>query len=398
MAVQGGIAVLCSFFIFPESIGHSFQVKLVTVVEPLHTALQSIHKLFVDVSPREPSNSSPRTALSLDDWVDKSQNIRQQLLQSLSGVPPLRAQQRYLSVDFSFSRLSGHDLRDLFDCIVGLQARSSGLSFFFDVIINNARHQHLDSSAFSVHQASQSRPPSRPASIHEVNVRQQSELENHSDDHDTHVDQIRHDGRRFHFPAFLHRRSGSPNPLQQTHKGSYSSLMDHMRKVQEPVGVYESQRYMDVERSFTEYVHFKYGADISDPEQILEQLNLLANASLPLVMVLERSLSAVVEWLTQQYGFPWSHRRDTASDTVRAKSALVIGVKADLEIALQEFHSARLVVVKPYSHLFDSANPQFGESKKFKVGEASRSPEPKVDSLSPNIVPSSKVLLPSTTL
>lgn len=232
MAVQGGIATVCSLLIFPESVSHSFQGKLVAVIDPLRQAMQSIEELFAE------SATGGDVDDRLEDWAGKSKTIRGELLQSLSGVPPLRAQQRYLSVDFSYGRLSGHDLRDMFDRIATLQTRSGGMAFFFDVIVTNARHLHLDSSAFSVHQASQSRPSSRPPSI-----REPTEDEADSDTDELHP-------RRFHLPAFLHRRSGSPHGLH-SHKGSHVSLLDNLRKAQQPVGVYESQRYMDVERAFS---------------------------------------------------------------------------------------------------------------------------------------------------
>lgn len=236
MAVQGGIAIVCSLVVFPESVSHSFQGKLVGVIDPLRQAMQSIEELFAD------SVTCGDVDDRLEEWAGKSKTIRGELLQSLSGVPPLRAQQRYLSVDFSYGRLSGHDLRDMFDRIATLQTRSGGMAFFFDVIVTNARHLHLDSSAFSVHHAGQSRPSSRPASIREpTETRQEEEAD--SDTDEMHP-------RRFHLPAFLHRRSGSPHGFH-SHKGSHVSLLDNLRKAQQPVGVYESQRYMDVERAFS---------------------------------------------------------------------------------------------------------------------------------------------------
>jgi hypothetical protein len=239
MAVQGGIATVCSIIIFPESVGHSFQNKLVGVLGPLQSAMKSIESLFSE-SVDGQSALTPLTAdRRLDEWASQAKTIRLELLQSLTGVPPLRAQQRYLGVDFSYSRLSGHDLRDLFDRIAILQTRSGGMAFFFDVIVTNARHLHLDSSAFSAREVAQSRPSSmrrEPAaeSVHE---------EADSDSDEPHA-------RRLHLPNFFHRRSGSPyaTPSQ---RASHVSLFDQWVRTQQPVGVYESQRYMDVERVFS---------------------------------------------------------------------------------------------------------------------------------------------------
>ncbi len=238
MAVSGGISVVCSLVIYPESVGHSFQSKLVAVIQPLAMALESVEDLFEDNL--ETSSQQLDTEDRLRQFAQKSTAIRQQFLKSLAGVPPLRAQQRYLKVDFSFGRLSSLDLRDLFELIAILQARSGGMAFFFDVIVTNAEHLHLDSSAFSVHHA-QSRPNSRPASV------RYSVDATAADQHESEAEESHH--RRLHLPAFVHRLSGSP--LNHSNKGSHVSLLDHLRKTQLPVGVYESQRYMDVERAFS---------------------------------------------------------------------------------------------------------------------------------------------------
>jgi hypothetical protein len=235
MAIQAGVSVVAALTIFPESVGHSFQTKLVGVLSPLCTAMVSIESLFGEADlPADPATEDdPDQALStthaekLEMWAVRAKAIRIELLQSLGGLPPLRAQQRYLAVDFSYSRLRGRDLRDLFDLLAACQVRSGGLAFFFDVIIANARHSHLDSSAFSVHN---SRFASREPSVRGS--------EDGSED-DT-------SRRKIHLPAFLHRHSGSYTDL---HKGG--SLLDSLRKTQQPVGVYESQRYMDVERAFS---------------------------------------------------------------------------------------------------------------------------------------------------
>lgn len=121
MAVQGGIAVLAAVTIFPESVGHAFQGKLVGVLDPLRRSMQSVEQLFEEVrneqNMRQHDNSAVIDGVDPDDALDvltdRASAIRAQLLQSLAGVPPLRAQQRYLSVNFSYSRLSGHDLREL---------------------------------------------------------------------------------------------------------------------------------------------------------------------------------------------------------------------------------------------------------------------------------------------
>jgi hypothetical protein len=246
MAVQAGLGMLAALLVFPESVGHSFQAKFSGVLGPLGSAMKATDALFVDAGSQSAASDPDSCFARLDEWTDKSKAIRQQLLASLAGVPPLRAQQRYLSVDISFSRLSGHDLRELFDLLATVQARSGGMAFFFDVIVNNAKHTHLDSSAFSVHVVSQSRPGSRPASIRGGEADDDDETPPTPDQDDNH-DRLSITAKRLHLGLF-HRRSGSPFG----HRGSHVSLLDHLRKIQQPVGMYESQRDMDVERAFAE--------------------------------------------------------------------------------------------------------------------------------------------------
>lgn len=243
MVVATGICILASLTIFPESVGHSFRAKFPGVLIPLSKALGSVEDLFVqsqqDRLPDQLSvnGEDPIVLRRLDKWAEKSKTIRMELLASLAGIPPLRTQQRYLQVDFSYSRLSGDNLRDLFDDLAVVQARSSGLAFFFDILVSNARHTHLDSSVYTVKQAMESRPSSRPASI-----RGGPPEDEHTAEH--------HERTYFkHLPEFIHRRS-SPAGLSSALKGSHVSLMDHLRKSQQPVGLYESQQYMELEKAF----------------------------------------------------------------------------------------------------------------------------------------------------
>jgi hypothetical protein len=241
MAVATGLCILSSIVIFPESVGHSFRAKFPGVLNPLAIAIGSVEDLFVDSqntphSDETTESQDPIGQKRLTDWATKSKIIRTQLLSSLAGLPALRAQQRYLQVDFSYSRLSGDDLRDLFDDLAVLQTRSSGLAFFFDILVSNAGHSHLDSSVYTVRQVIDSRPVTRPGSIHEGHAGEGSTTETHERPHSHHL------------PDFLRRRSSPAG--SHTLRGSHVSLMDHLRRSQQPVGLYESQRYMELEKAF----------------------------------------------------------------------------------------------------------------------------------------------------
>jgi hypothetical protein len=249
MAVQGGISAVTSLVIFPQSVSSAFQSKFGGIVDPLLQGIRSTETLFAkarDQALPEDSDLGVRPEDRLDDWAEEGKSTRAQLLQSLSGVAPLRALAKYLIVDFSYSRLSGNDLKEIFEQLVQLQIRSAGLGLFYDVIVSNARHSHIDSTAFKAQNSS--RPVSRTPSVVEM-----AEIPNpprRSLDATPAPESLSdsESGHR-HFPFFTTRKSNAA--LQNGHaKPSHGSLLDQLRKAQQPVGVYESQRYMDIEKVF----------------------------------------------------------------------------------------------------------------------------------------------------
>lgn len=249
MAVQGGISAVASLVIFPRSVSSAFQGKFGGIVDPLLLGLRSTETLFAKAKDQAIPEDDERGAdpeKRLDDWAEEGKATRAQLLQSLSGVAPLRALAKYLIVDFSYSRLSGNDLKEIFEQLVQLQIRSAGLGLFYDVIVSNARHSHIDSTAF---RAQNSRPVSRAPSVVEMSDMPNSarrSMDAATPAVDTPSDS--ESGHR-HFPFFTTKKSFSG--LHNGHsKPSHSSLLDHLRKSQQPVGVYESQRYMDIEKVF----------------------------------------------------------------------------------------------------------------------------------------------------
>ncbi|WWC59927.1 uncharacterized protein I303_102489 [Kwoniella dejecticola CBS 10117] len=407
MAIQAGLGCFATLFIFPESVGHSFQSKFPGILNPLASAMKSIESLFQEADwPAETSNGNgdllstndtrrvKEFAEKLEDWAERSKNIRGQLLQSLAGLPPLRAQQRYLNVDFSYSRLSGEDLRTLFDLLALVQARSGGMAFFFDVIVTNARHTHLDSSAWSVYKVNASRPGSRAASIRNESVLQDESRraslgdDNHNQcgvdvaghghgngggsgsgmvtppiDHDDSTDNLTHErngyfsGKKLHFASFI-KKSGSSHALNRD-RGSHVSLLDHLRKIQQPVGVYESTRYMDIEKAFA-----------SDTEYVLEQLNILSRGCLPVIRACEAALSTSTHWISNlnrdRSIILKPHPKDADQEikangpnekTPKTQIDKLAQVTNDLQAALDEFCVARVEVIKPYRHLFDPNHP-----------------------------------------
>ncbi|KAL1410159.1 hypothetical protein Q8F55_004164 [Vanrija albida] len=414
--IQGGIGLLCALVIFPQSASHQFRTKFAGVVDPLHRAVKQMEVLFAEASHMdtfgvhdkpeaskegdkpEPSKEGYARNVSFDagtgerlrrdsetdhklkEWGDRSAAIRQVLLGSLAGIPPLGAQMRYLPIDISFGRLSGKDLQEIYPLLAAMQARASGLSFFFNAIVNNVRHTHMDSAGFSAkgvleqHDISRppSRAPSRPGSVR--NIPSLRDLLDHSDHdtgshtpraargsgrdtppHDTDDDSQRdgaHPEKDDHaFMKRLHKhlkhggrhgRSRSPgrHGHGHGHKGSHMSLLEHLHKAQQPVGVYESQRYMDVER-----------VEDQELDRVLEGMELLSKGSLPMAKALVAGLGA---------GSAWVH----TSDRKRPAGAEALKEAAtELEAALKQYKMLRPEVIKPFAHLFDPSHINAAEEK-----------------------------------
>lgn len=109
MTVQSGVSILASLVLFPQSVSQQFQSRFGAIISPLEKALTALEGLFND-----PSDGIVEEEFDDDDqaqqarverlkvWAEKGTGIRADLLKSLAGVPPLRAQQSYLSIDFSY--------------------------------------------------------------------------------------------------------------------------------------------------------------------------------------------------------------------------------------------------------------------------------------------------------
>ena len=104
---------------------------------------------------------------------------------------------------------------------------------------------------------------------------------------------------------------------------------------------------------------------------MLEQLKLLAQASLPLVKVCEEGLSTAMRWISEtnrhRSSFPWPRRRRTASCKEKLSSPIE-EVVAHLQYTLNDFHAKRRDVAKPYRHVFDPAHGLTEEAGYRKVG------------------------------
>jgi hypothetical protein len=99
---------------------------------------------------------------------------------------------------------------------------------------------------------------------------------------------------------------------------------------------------------------------IRDTAHILEQLDLLAEGSLPLIQACQKGIATSIKWLLtanrDRHIIPLPVRKATKVEEKAAKDS-VEEVTANLQSQLNDYHRARLAVVKPYGHIFDPAHP-----------------------------------------
>ncbi len=157
MAVQCGINVFCAITIFPQSVSYAFANSLQAVLVPLNDSADLLEKLFQPgtsgslggTSARAPTPNRespfddsatglPTFGAGEDDesthnieedllkWSEQGKLVRGKLVSSVAGLTPLKALDHYLTKEFSFGRLAGHDLQELSALVQVLQLRSGG--------------------------------------------------------------------------------------------------------------------------------------------------------------------------------------------------------------------------------------------------------------------------------
>ena len=311
MAIQGGLAILASLVVFPESVSHSFQSKFIDILAPMSSALRDTENLFATIEDKN---------IDLENLAAQSLVVRQQLLKSLDNVGPLRLQLSYLRVDINYAVLSTQDLAEAFRLLAAAQARAGGLAFFFDVVVHNVRHDHLDSTAW----------------IARDHTRDHHDITSDGASHEVpHQDQATYINSSHPNAPPISRNGSSENifsrPLTPTHRGSHLSLLDHLRKVQRPVGLWESQRYMDIERPFA-----------NDTQDATEQMAIVAKTSRNLISACRDGIESSNSWFI---AVNKGHRGVSVHKSIQA-----------LEGGLSEFSTLRLEVLTSYRKALDSSS------------------------------------------
>ena len=267
-----------------------------------------------------------------------------------------------------------------------LESRS--MVFFFDVVSQAISHSHLNSKAFELQTPVESRAHSRAASIapsrrtsrehlsayhdtEEMSRQPTQDYERTSHDADSMSSSRRESGQdNFHRPhsfklskkvhlnaiwpqghISLHHHADNKSLSGADRNNSHLSLLESLRKVQQPVGVYESQRYMNVERE-----------QDTDAQHVAIQLELLAYAALPLVKEASLAFKEAMTWLKRvnEQRSIWRatmNKQKEAHIQQEGAAALANRFKV-FDETLQKFKtSRRFMTMEPYLHLFDPSHP-----------------------------------------
>ena len=337
VAFHSAIALILSILLFPQSVSALFTTCLQGVVASLSTAI-SLHKsrLLEDVT------SSAFSHTGIVNAVDKAEG----------ALPTLAAAARLLKIDIVYARFAPTDYDELHKIVRKLTVRANGMGVYY-TLIDPTRERFPVTPAAS--------PPATPSSATPLHSRPPSPLRDRKS-HDTPTDRHsrtsnqepgnikpphhhpRSSSRTRSFPAGT--TSHSPLHSFRAHRHSHSyhshhtllhSSLLHMAipRVPKPsgetaVGVFESQRYMDLEAT-----HLSHPASAQYTARVTE---LLSTSCRDLLSVCEEALGSSGAWMgnVRKYRFDFwrrSHedRVQTHKEEVKKYQALLEKLTSELD-------------------------------------------------------------------
>lgn len=324
MLIQMAINVLCSILILPESVNNKYLHSLIAM-------LSNIRLVIV--------KQSDQLAAPIEDWEDfeyisahkvTAQNV-------LQGLAPI---DHYLDREISYGRLSGTDLRHIKNVIAQLLPRIAGFWFFRELVMSNG-NRRLDkidtkppksgsmrdsvSAPPSGFATPASTPPqSRPQSIHRKSahgdVDGQGETASSS---------------MISLPSLADAESK---------KRHHSLFIDALHKHYKPVGVLETEFYMNLEAN----------DKVWEREHARVVVQKLYEAVQELVTACGDALQTVLVWLDaisrdRLFNAITGHR-------VMCPSKDIESTLTRLQTTLHEFRTTkRLTILEPYQTTFHTS-------------------------------------------
>lgn len=338
------IAVVVSLFVFPQTVSADFTTRLQAVVRPLIKNME-LHRKLKDI----PVDSKEFAATAAE--------IRSSAVAAETALVPLAVAGRLLPSDLIYSRFSPMDYKAIQDIARRMAVRANGLTIYFS-LIDPTREKFPMTPA-------QSRPGT-PGAITPPQERNNPLDYGDDDEPDTapasgattptHHSHSTHASRLFHLsPSRSGRRSGShARSNSHFHNLLHSSLLNLSRgvhKTEQAVGLFESQRYMDIEATMFHDDHAN--------SHTQQATRLLFNGCDGLLELNQHSIQEVCDWLgTVRKGrFAFWRSAKQKKDEWQSKYDKLKHLRDTLSEELAEFRqTSRLTVIDPYRAALDASS------------------------------------------
>ncbi|KAL0959307.1 hypothetical protein HGRIS_014571 [Hohenbuehelia grisea] len=357
LGFHSAIALLTSIFVFPSTISAQFTTRLSTVLSPLKQSIDT-HRLLL----KKDSEDA--------DFPTMAESARATVRESEAGLVPLAASARLLRSDLIYSRFAPSDWRDLQKTARRIAVRANGLNVYLG-LVDPSKPKFPVTPAPSApvtpvaHTPAHSRPPSvAPIRTHDLegkaNRGDQSETVTPTATTPTLASATtRHtEAHGHHFP-FIHGHHGHHGHAHRhsSHAHAHSHILHtnllHLSLTRSPkpehaVGVFESQRYLNLEAT---RLH-----DPDDAEHTKESMALLSASCDTLLEACTDGISAITSWLPGvrkgRWRF-WVSRKERQREWQTRYDALKKARDA-LHQALQAFENEkRHLVLEPYHGAFE---------------------------------------------
>lgn len=318
------IAILCSLFVFPESVHSRFRMRFQAVFDPLIQALR-----------QQPAILETSISSSNEKFKDGVETYNLHVQTAEAALKPLAAINRLMKKDVSFSRFFAGDFKQMYKLTTRLTVRANGMAFYFK-IMDPSRHRFTGNTSVNVTPAP-SRPSSRapslayspPATPRCDSTKGLQALGK------SHGDSINFRRRRLY--------NGITHYFQSHHHlpvlfGNSNSLFRDIRArdhdPEHAVGVFESQAYLNLEARF----------EHSNADILLEQMmSFLGSSTKCLLLKCADTLEYSSSWL-QRVNDDRFWKRVIKRRRARQWQDVVEennDIKLSLESCLQEFLSSR---------------------------------------------------------
>ncbi|KAH8111150.1 hypothetical protein DFH11DRAFT_644694 [Phellopilus nigrolimitatus] len=242
VTVHSAVALVCSIFVFPETVNAQFIKRFRGVFVPLAKAMRTQPDLFVTSATSNEFDPGP-----FFKHIDAAE----------AALAPLAVSSRLLKKDLSWGRFGSKDFSRLHEIARRMTVRANGMEFYFKIIDPGVGKQPIFAAFSAVNTPlstpAQSRVPTRPPSP----TPSHSEVSTPSNFSiaSTTRPRNRHRHHSLHHSIFHHHHSQSHSPHHHHMLfmlGHPTSLFQEAlsRSTGNAVGVFESQRYLNLESRF----------------------------------------------------------------------------------------------------------------------------------------------------